>query len=55
MPNESGILNIDIQVRYYKDDRTMIGILDLRIASYSIYNISDDKPKFLIQKISDGI
>ena len=55
LPNEDGILDIILQIRYHLNDRTLIGISNLKIASYRIFNVSDDKPKFLIQKTTENI
>lgn len=49
-PDENGILDIVTQFRYYKGG-TLCGYRNVRLASYQIYNISDDKPKFLIKNI----
>lgn len=55
LPNEEGILDIVIQIRYHLNDRSLMGITNLKLASYKIFNLSDDKPKFVIQKISDKV
>lgn len=47
---ENGILDLVLQFRYY-NGKQLIGYKNCKITSYHIYNISDDKPKFLIQKI----
>ena len=47
---EDGILDLVVQFRYY-NGKQLIGYKNCKITSYHIYNISDDKPKFLIQKI----
>lgn len=54
-PNQEGILDIVIQIRRHLDDRNIIGVSNLKIASYKIFNLSDDKPKFMVQKISDRV
>lgn len=48
-PNEDGILHIMFQFKCYSGN-TIIGYKNIIIASYHIYNISDDKPKFLIKR-----
>jgi hypothetical protein len=48
--DENGILNLVSQFRYYSG-KTFKGYKNIRLASYQIYNISDDKPKFIIKKI----
>lgn len=47
---EDGILDLVVQFRYYNGGQ-LTGYKNCKILSYHIYNISDDKPKFLIQKI----
>lgn len=54
-PGEDGILDIDVQIRNYSDNRTVDALANIKIASYRIFNVSDDKPKFLIQKITDDV
>jgi len=49
-PDEDGVLDIVTQFRYYKGG-TLCGYRNVKLASYQIYNISDDKPKFLIKNI----
>ena len=48
--DENGTLDIVIQFRYYKGGN-LYGYRNVKLASYQIYNISDDKPKFLMKKI----
>lgn len=47
---EDGVLDIMIQLKYYYDDRKLYGYKNIKLLSYHIYNISDDKPKFLVYK-----
>lgn len=47
---ENGILNIILQLKYYTSKFKVNGYTNIVAASYQIYNISDDKPKFLIYK-----
>ena len=49
-PDEDVVLDIVTQFRYYKGG-TLCGYRNVKLASYQIYNISDDKPKFLIKNI----
>jgi hypothetical protein len=49
-PGEDGILNIVLQFRYYEHGKVR-GVSNKTVLSYHIYNISDDKPKFLIREI----
>lgn len=49
-PGEDGILDIILQFKYYKDQHLLYGYKNVTIASYKIYNVSDDKPKFVIYK-----
>ena len=50
-PNESGIISIILQFRQYLNN-ILIGVHNALIATFKIYNISDDKPKFVIEKLS---
>ena len=50
-PDENGILDIVTQFRYYKGGQ-LYGYKNVTLASYQIYNISDDKPKFFIKRIN---
>lgn len=47
---EDGLLDIIMQLRYYNGGQ-LYGYRNLKIASYHIWNISDDKPKFIIKKV----
>lgn len=49
-PGESGRLDIVIQFRYTEDD-VIMGCDNVKVLTYQIYNISDDKPKFLIKEV----
>ena len=49
-PDEDGVLDVVTQFRYYKGG-TLCGYRNVKLASYRIYNISDDKPKFLIKNV----
>lgn len=49
-PGESGKLDIVIQFRYHNDG-SVCGITNKRVLSYEIFNISDDKPKFVMKEI----
>lgn len=46
---EDGILDIVIQVKYFSDKK-LRGYRNLKVLSYHIWNISDDKPKFVVKK-----
>ena len=46
---EDGILDIILQIKYYSDQK-LRGYKNIKILSYHIWNISDDKPKFVIKK-----
>lgn len=48
-PGENDILDIVIQIKYYNFIGEICGIKDIPILSYRIYNVSDDKPKFVIK------
>lgn len=47
---EDGYLYIIFQFKYYDSTGSLRGIRDLPILTYHIYNVSDDKPKFIITK-----
>lgn len=47
---QDGYLYIIFQFKYYDSSGTLCGIRDLPILTYHIYNVSDDKPKFIITK-----
>ena len=49
---EGGELSIYGQVKVYSDD-TLSDVKTIKLFSYQIYNVSDDKPKFLIEKTYD--
>lgn len=49
-PGEDGILDIVLQFKYYVGD-VLYGYKNVKALSYRIFNLSDDKPKFLVQKI----
>lgn len=49
-PGEDGNLDIAIQVKMYYDERRLYGCKTVKLVSYHVYNVSDDKPKFLIYK-----
>lgn len=48
-PNESTNLDIVIQIKYFNQVGEVCGIKDIPVLSYKIYNVSDDKPKFIIK------
>ena len=47
---EDGMLDIIIQVKYYNGDE-LYGYKNIKVLGYHIWNLSDDKPKFLVQKV----
>lgn len=47
---QDGYLYIVFQFKYYDSTGTLCGIRDLPILTYHVYNVSDDKPKFVITK-----
>ena len=49
-----GVLTIYGQVKTYSDDR-LSDVKTIKLFSYNVYNVSDDKPKFLIDKVFDII
>lgn len=48
--DEDGVLDVVAQFRYYRGG-ALYGYKNVKLASYQVYNISDDKPKFMIKKI----
>ena len=48
-----GILSIYGQVKTYCSDDSLLDVKTIKLFQYRVYNISDDKPKFLIKKIYD--
>lgn len=49
---EDGLLNIELQFKEYDEDGELYGFSNVKVATYRIFNISDDKPKVLIHKVS---
>lgn len=49
---QGGQLSIYGQVKTYSDDR-LSDVKTIRLFTYSVHNISDDKPKFMIEKTYD--
>jgi len=49
---KGGQLSIYGQVKVYSDDK-LSDVKTIKLFSYQIYNVSDDKPKFLIEKTYD--
>ena len=47
---ETGVLDIVIQVRYYNGGK-LYGYRNVKVLSYEITDLSDDKPKFMIRRI----
>ena len=47
-----GILTIYGQVKTYSND-VLSDVNTIKLFQYQVYNVSDDKPKFLIKKIFD--
>lgn len=45
---ETGVLDIILQVQYHNDMGLICAVKDIPILSYRIWNVSDDKPKFII-------
>ena len=49
---EDGLLNIELQFKEYDEDGELYGFSNVKVATYRIFNISDDKPKVLMHKVS---
>ena len=47
---QNGFLYIIFQLKYYDSTGTLCGTRDLPVLTYRIYNVSDDKPKFIVTK-----
>ena len=52
MPGASEIVTICIQFRQFING-IVIGMQDIQVATYKIYNLSDDKPKLIISKLNE--
>lgn len=48
-PGENDNLDIIVQIRYHNFMGEVCGVKDIPVLSYKIYNVSDDKPKFIIK------
>lgn len=48
-PGQDGYIDVIAQFKYYEGDQ-LYGYKNVTLLSYRIYNISDDKPKFLMSK-----
>lgn len=48
---ESGYLDVMIQVKH-REDNVVLGYTNVTLARYQIFNISDDKPKFIVRMLS---
>lgn len=51
--DEDGVLDVVTQFRHYAGGR-LLGYRNVKTASYRVWNVSDDKPKFVVKKI-DGL
>jgi len=49
-PGENGVVNVVAQFKYYVGN-AIYGCRNAKLVSYKVYNVSDDKPKFLINEI----
>ena len=49
-PGENGELDIVVQARYYVGEE-LYGYRNIKMLTFKIHNLSDDKPKFYITKI----
>ena len=47
---EDGYLYIILQFKYFDSNGDICGLRDLPILTYHIFNVSDDKPKFILTK-----
>ena len=52
MPGEEGTLDIVVQFRKYEGS-LVVGCRNVVLATYAIFNVSDDKPKFIIRKVKE--
>jgi len=53
-PGCSEQVNVILQFKYYIDD-DLAGYKNVIMATYKIYNISDDKPKFVIKRVLEVV
>ena len=51
LPGENSLIDVVLQFTQYLNG-VLMGVTDVRVATCKIYNVSDDKPKFVIEKIS---
>ena len=51
LPDYSSVVDIVVQFKQYING-VLIGVSNVVVASYRIYNMSDDKPKFVIEQIN---
>lgn len=49
-PGENGILEVDVQIQYFNEIGLICGVKDIQCLTYKIFNVSDDKPKFVITR-----
>lgn len=52
-PDSYGTINIVLQFKQYLNG-TLMGIDNVIFASCKIYNVSDDKPKFVIERLTQS-
>lgn len=50
-PGENGTLTIVLQAKWYDSLGILHGVKDIPVIRYRIWNVSDDKPKFIIKNI----
>lgn len=51
-PDSSETIDVMLQFRQYTNGR-LVNYQNIVVATYQIFNISDDKPKFIIKKLND--
>ncbi len=49
-PGKDELLDIDMQFTVYDDNNDIVGNIIGTVAQFRIYNVSDDKPKFILKK-----
>lgn len=48
---ESGLISVVVQFKQLLNG-ILMAVKNIVVATYKVYNVSDDKPKFVIEKIS---
>lgn len=49
-PDEDGLLDLILQFKIYDSNGTLLAYRNAPVVTYRIFNVSDDKPKFLVRR-----